>query len=170
MVWGGFLLSKDRKCFSFAKLPVFPDSPFLSNTEDPLNGSTALWCVSLCSPFCIICEFAEGVHCAITQVISEKVTEYWQCWPLGYITCVWPPSGLCCWSQPFDPGNSVCSSTTSLVQLHTLCLISLPVRMLCETWKVWLMSIWTTSPALPSPAERVISSQVIRWIKQDSSS
>lgn len=51
-----------------------------------MQQRSLVWQPQKGEPFSVICDFAEGVYSPITQALSEKVTEHWQCWPLGYLS------------------------------------------------------------------------------------
>lgn len=80
---------------NFVEVHNAPISPFLHPVEVPLNGSTAIWCISRFSLFCIICRLPEGALCPIIQGINEDVKLYWsQYQPLGYSSSDLSPAGL----------------------------------------------------------------------------
>ena len=61
----------------FVELHEIPLSPVLQPVQIPLDGSTATWCISRSSQYCVICKLAEVVLCPIVQVVNKDVRHYW---------------------------------------------------------------------------------------------
>ena len=60
----------------FVEWPDIPVCPILQPVGIPLDGSTAIWCITHPSQFCIICK-PEGTVCPIFQVTNEDAKQHW---------------------------------------------------------------------------------------------
>lgn len=105
----------------FVELHKGPVSPFLQPFNVPLNGRVTFWGISHSYQLHIICEFAKGALCPITQVFNERKKHCWpQYWPLGFTAIDIPWDELNAVNDTLlEPGSSGSFQSTSLSHLSS---------------------------------------------------